>query len=163
MGTFNGIGTMYYGKADYDEQDRSYTATKWFVFWYIPLIPIRSYRLREVSIKYEGIPFVLWSAKQQYQIFNEMSLMRNWKQVVRVYATEIAVIGLLFGIPITLGKMGPQPSIKVVPKLVAEKPHAAPGPYPCFTLRSEAICNSEVECRWNAKACKNTREESAGP
>jgi hypothetical protein len=46
--TFNGCGTSYYGQRDRAE-DGSYITTEWVTFVYIPLLPIRSYRVLPVG------------------------------------------------------------------------------------------------------------------
>ncbi len=43
--TLNGIGTKFYGQRDFSP-DGSYITTEWFVFIYIPLIPLKSLRVR---------------------------------------------------------------------------------------------------------------------
>jgi hypothetical protein len=48
MGTINGIGTMFYGQSRRDP-DHSYITTEWFVIFYIPLFPLRSYRVHGES------------------------------------------------------------------------------------------------------------------
>ena len=42
--TYCGCGTTYYGCKDVGP-DGSYVTTEWFVLWYVPLIPLRSYRV----------------------------------------------------------------------------------------------------------------------
>jgi hypothetical protein len=42
--TFNGIGTTFYGHAG-ARPDGSYVKTEWFVFFYVPIFPIRSLRV----------------------------------------------------------------------------------------------------------------------
>ncbi len=42
--TFNGIGTKYYGKREF-EPDESYVTTEWITLLYVPLLPIRSLRV----------------------------------------------------------------------------------------------------------------------
>jgi hypothetical protein len=43
--SFNGIGTSFYGQRDF-RPDGTYTTTEWFVFLAIPVIPLRSLRVR---------------------------------------------------------------------------------------------------------------------
>jgi hypothetical protein len=57
--TINGIGTRYYGRRAAGHG--TYIATKWIVLFYLPLIPLRSYRIfGETSPTYSGfgIPHV---------------------------------------------------------------------------------------------------------
>lgn len=44
--SFNGIGTTYYGKRDF-AADGSYVTTEWFVFIWLPIVPLRSLRVQE--------------------------------------------------------------------------------------------------------------------
>jgi hypothetical protein len=46
--TFNGFGTKIYGKRDF-EPNGSFVTTKWVVFFWIPFIPLRSFRVRNVG------------------------------------------------------------------------------------------------------------------
>lgn len=46
MLTINGIGTKIYGKKD-QKPDDSYITTKWFVFFFLPIIPISSHRVKD--------------------------------------------------------------------------------------------------------------------
>ena len=46
--TFNGFGTKIYGKRDF-ESDGSFLTTKWVVFWWIPVVPLKSLRVRYVG------------------------------------------------------------------------------------------------------------------
>ena len=43
--SFFGIGTRLYGQRDYSEQTRSYVSTLYFTVFFIPVIPISSYRI----------------------------------------------------------------------------------------------------------------------
>ena len=49
MATFNGIGTMLYGRRDFDPADGAHFATLWFTLLFIPLIPLRQYLVRDVG------------------------------------------------------------------------------------------------------------------
>ena len=42
--SFNGTGTMFYGK-DIIASDGSYVTTEWVTFFWFPLVPFRSYRV----------------------------------------------------------------------------------------------------------------------
>jgi hypothetical protein len=42
--TFNGIGTSLYGARDF-RSDGSYITTEWFVFVYVPVLPLKSQRV----------------------------------------------------------------------------------------------------------------------
>lgn len=50
--TINGIGTTMYGLTDYDPASGSYLSTYYFVFFAIPLFPIRRYRVIPIDNGY---------------------------------------------------------------------------------------------------------------
>jgi hypothetical protein len=50
MKVINGIGTTVYGKSDFNQADNSYIATKYFTFFFLPIIPIASYRVKEKGL-----------------------------------------------------------------------------------------------------------------
>jgi len=74
--SIQGFGTTFYGKRDF-RSDGTYITTKWFILFFIPIIPIRSFRVRYQghSSKMEGL-----SAKssERYVIYEETT--PNWKQ-----------------------------------------------------------------------------------
>jgi hypothetical protein len=43
--TFNGIGAKFYGERDVDPKTKSYVTVHWFVFLFVPIIPIACYRV----------------------------------------------------------------------------------------------------------------------
>ena len=47
MWTINGLGTKLCGKKNI-ANDSSYQATKWFVIFYMPIIPLKTYRVLEM-------------------------------------------------------------------------------------------------------------------
>ena len=60
--SFNGIGTRYYGRADPSDTD-TYTATEWIVFLWIPILPLRSWR---VAARRKGKDSLLFSDEEFY-------------------------------------------------------------------------------------------------
>jgi len=78
----NGIGTKYYGHAD-RQPDNSYIATLWIVLLFIPLIPLRSYRLKEVSSS---------GHRTQYQGYR---VPLNFWQVARIYCAALAILAAI--------------------------------------------------------------------
>ncbi len=78
--TFNGFGTRLYGKRD-RKPDGSFSTTKWVVIFWIPLLPLKSYR-----VKYAGpgetsfLPG--WSRK--YFVLSESA--PDVRQVINVYS-----------------------------------------------------------------------------
>ena len=87
----NGIGTKYYGKRD-KAVDGTYTTTLFFSFFYIPLIPLRSFRVLPVGEPTGGF---FWGT-QHYQATRTPL---NWLQVFNVY---VAAIVIVFGIIVAI-------------------------------------------------------------
>jgi len=77
----NGIGTTLYGERDFS-RDGSYTTTEWLVFFYVPVIPIRSLRVRYQGPVGRKFPFGFGSA-HSYEVFGRAA--PNWKQVIFTY------------------------------------------------------------------------------
>ncbi|MGB8167518.1 MAG: hypothetical protein WCF18_08495 [Chthoniobacteraceae bacterium] len=73
--SINGCGTTYYGERDY-WPDGSYITTEWVVFLYLPLIPIRSFRLRFV-VEMDG------GTEKQFVVYEKTR--PNLKQVGGMY------------------------------------------------------------------------------
>jgi hypothetical protein len=83
--TFNGIGTTFYGKRGY-EQDDSYVTTKWFVIGFFPLVPLGSLRVRYIGT--EGVPFL--ARTSSFEVVEE--LPTQWLQVLAIYAYAIFIV-----------------------------------------------------------------------
>ena len=79
----NGFGTTYYGHAEW-RRDGSYITTEWIVFLFVPIIPLRSYRVKLVygetlvHAKYDGYRVPL-----------------HFRQILTTYGVAVAA---LFGI-----------------------------------------------------------------
>lgn len=84
--TFNGIGTTFYGARDF-ALDGTYTTTEWFTFLYVPIIPLRSLRIRSLD---SGKYFVVYSS-QQYAVHGKGR--PNLKQVLSIYGWCAAIVG----------------------------------------------------------------------
>ncbi len=77
--TVRGIGAMHYGRCDF-RADGSYVTTLWFVFLYLPIVPIRSLRMRKTGrVKYYGI-----QPRSEIEILEKTKPHRG--QVLRTYA-----------------------------------------------------------------------------
>jgi len=85
MSTFNGIGTMYYGHAD-PLPDGTYTATEWFVIFWVPIFPIGSYRLLCMDEKPAIFPPGIKTS------YASAPVPLNKKQVIKTYAISVMVI-----------------------------------------------------------------------
>ena len=84
--TFNGTGTMYYGEKDI-EPDKSFVTTEWIVLFFVPIIPIGSFRVLET-----GHENIIFGSSTQYLV---RRIPLDWKQIRNVYAVSIGVIGLI--------------------------------------------------------------------
>lgn len=84
--TFNGIGTTFYGKRGF-EQDESYVTTKWFVIGFFPLVPLGSLRVR--SIGTQGIPF--FARTSSFEVIEE--LPTDWGQALSIYLYALFIVG----------------------------------------------------------------------
>lgn len=80
--TLNGIGTTFYGQRDFRD-DGSYLTTEWFVFLYVPLIPIRSLRVVNQGPSEPGWHFG-YGPSESYGVC-EKRFPPDWKQVLMTY------------------------------------------------------------------------------
>ena len=95
MQTINGIGTTLYGRARkqvLEGADRmaaeqagfhpeSYQAIKWFVFLYVPVIPLGTYRVMKVNNSY-------WDTQQ----YSMLEVEWDWGQVARHYVFTLPFV-----------------------------------------------------------------------
>jgi hypothetical protein len=99
MYTLNGIGTTLYGKRHLTkkelremgievERGNPYIATKWFVFLFIPLIPLSSWVVFAES-KEEGF----LSSEKQYHM---LPVNLNWNQVLKGWSITLGIFILLW-------------------------------------------------------------------
>ena|SRR5437867_1978783 len=90
--SFNGIGTSFYGQRDF-RLDGTYITTEWFVLFAIPVIPIRSLRVR-----YQGPGEQRWylglSSSESYAVYEKT--FPNWKQVVCTYGYVALLVGWVY-------------------------------------------------------------------
>jgi hypothetical protein len=77
--TFNGFGTKFYGEGDL-RPDGSFITTEWITAAYIPIIPLRSFRLARTK---GGVNVVIFQS-QSYAVFEKLPVF--WPQVGRTYA-----------------------------------------------------------------------------
>ena len=95
MSRFQGVGTDFYGKKDYDKNSDSYIAVKWFVLFLLPIIPLKSYRIRKISQEVEKNYVFYRQEVSKYQILSEIPLKINVGQVVRTYLVVYGFLALL--------------------------------------------------------------------
>ena len=93
--SFNGIGTLYYGNRD-KESDGSYITTKWFVFLFLPLFPLGSYRVLPAGET--GTYLVVFSSTQTSYLVHRVPL--NLSQVRNVYCAAYGWVVVAFLIPV---------------------------------------------------------------
>ena len=87
--SFNGFGTTFYGQRDFRE-DGSYITTEWVVIMMIPIIPLRSLRVRYKGPAERRFPIGLGSA-DSYVVYEKT--FPNLKQVLCVYTYTAFLIG----------------------------------------------------------------------
>ena len=81
MYSFMSVGTTLYGKRDV-HADGSYIATKWFILFFLPIIPLGSYRVWRGETRNTSIPLISVGASTQYKM---VPVPLNWKQVIGTY------------------------------------------------------------------------------
>ncbi|MEL7051930.1 MAG: hypothetical protein AAGM45_09095 [Cyanobacteria bacterium J06588_5] len=88
--TYKGIGTTYYGKRDVAE-DGSYITTEWVVFVYLPILPLRSYRVRPAG---SGTGAGIFYRSQQYMV---KKVDYCWPQIRNAYLVTGAIAATALG------------------------------------------------------------------
>jgi len=78
--SFNGFGTSIYGKRDF-QRDGSFITTLWIVFFWVPLIPLKSFRVKEAGHERQTGPFS-WS--QSYLVLSKSR--PDIRQVINCYS-----------------------------------------------------------------------------
>jgi hypothetical protein len=91
--TYNGFGTMFYGEGDRRE-DGSFISTEWITAAYVPLIPLKSFRL--VRCKEADAYFVIVHS-EGYQVLEKLSIC--WPQVLRIYSF-LAIVAVWWSLAI---------------------------------------------------------------
>lgn len=77
-GSFNGIGTTYYGECDY-RADGSYVTTEWFIVAFFPVFPIASHR---VARNHDGDKSWIFYNTTSYFMIEKLRV--NWRQALRI-------------------------------------------------------------------------------
>lgn len=93
VSSFMGIGTHFYGKDCFNKQDQSYITTLWYIFLFIPIFPIQSYRVIKNKPNYSP-SVVLPSITNNYTILSELSFLP--KQIIKIYLSGLFLVVLLF-------------------------------------------------------------------
>src|SRR5580658_7995146 len=93
-----GFGTEYLGQREL-QPDGSYVTTEFFTAFGIPLVPLRSKRVREVGPEYFVPGGVGWISRQRYEV---RDVPTSWRQVLNVY---LGAMGFLLAL--VLAFIGP--------------------------------------------------------
>ena len=141
--TFNGCGTRYCGERDRAE-DGSYITTEWIALVHIPLVPIRSCRVRPVG---KGTNILIHSS-QSYQT---LRVPLCWRQVRNVYlcVSPILLLILYFSAP-DIKRWWK----KDVTKSAATQPYMQPEPPQAQPVEADLPLNSKDAAVACGKALK---------
>jgi len=85
----NGLGYGLYGKADYHKESGSYITTLYCVFCFIPLIPLRRFRVIPGSSEFYSVSF-----SKNYNFMWELQLTKNQKYHRNILLISLAVLVL---------------------------------------------------------------------
>ena len=93
-GTFtsNGTGTILYGKKD-ELDDGSYITTEWIVFFWVPLYPLRSWRILPTG---EGANNIVYSSYG----YKRAQVPLDAHQVRNGYAVTLGIIAVVTALSI---------------------------------------------------------------
>jgi len=86
----NGFGTRYYGRRE-EALDGSYVTTVWITALYIPILPLRSYRVLPVGKSFN----VIIHRSQQ---FKALRVPLCWEQVWHVYMISAPILLIIAGL-----------------------------------------------------------------
>ncbi len=81
--SINGIGSTVYGKSDFHD-DGSYVTTEWFTFFFVPILPICSYRVIRTRATI---------INSEYQILEKFPPRTS--HIVKAYIITVAVVCLI--------------------------------------------------------------------
>lgn len=86
----NGFGTGTIGRLE--QPDGSFRTTEWVLFFFVPIIPLRTYRVVAEG-QLGGIPFVYLNRP-----FRAIRLPLGIAHVLRIYMGLGVTVGILFGL-----------------------------------------------------------------
>jgi hypothetical protein len=87
------FGTLLYGSRDKNSIDNSFITTAWFTLFYLPIIPLDSYRVIVGRQKGYGV-----GASVTYKQMQKIPL--NRKQVINTYLLWYLTAVIIIGIPV---------------------------------------------------------------
>jgi hypothetical protein len=92
-GSLNGIGTTYYGRRE-EQDDGSYITTEWVIFAFVPILPLRSFRVRPVPLE----PREEYRSRRGHDLarFAVVRVPLAWRQVFHVYVVGVAGVMAFF-------------------------------------------------------------------
>ena len=76
-------------------QDGTFITTKWITLFYVPIIPLRSYRVKYLGSSSE-FHFTGFSSTSQYQIMQKIPW--DTREVIKFWLYILAIIALFIGI-----------------------------------------------------------------
>lgn len=91
MYSLNGFGTKLLGIINWND-DGSYDTVKWFVFFYIPILPLACYRVYKEDILKNSNLGISSSKKTLYSL---RKIPMNWKYVLIITCVVYATIALI--------------------------------------------------------------------
>lgn len=92
-----GVGKTLYGKREV-AADGSYIATKWFIYIFLPIFPLGSYRVWRGETSNTTIPFMTVGASTQYRMV-EVPLNRSqviWTYLFSYGVPIVAILALAY-------------------------------------------------------------------
>ena len=87
--TVNGVGTRHFGQSRYVEHkatgEEEFDTTLWFSILWLPIIPLKSYRIRQRAWP-DDVPFgLIW----RFQIIENHHL--DWRQIGKTYLVYMSL------------------------------------------------------------------------
>lgn len=100
-GTINGIGTKHIGRANYkiddDNQEEEFDTTLWLVFFFLPVIPLKSYRIKQKQwFMRKGVNYNGYSVVQGHSFYVVRDHSLNLRQIIKIYFVVYGGIILFF-------------------------------------------------------------------
>ena len=93
---FMGIGMDFYGKKNYNPDDGSYTSIKWFVFIFLPIIPLKALRIRKIG--HEIANYIIYRRESiKYDVLSQVPLGTNKGLIIKTYISVYGFLSLLIG------------------------------------------------------------------
>lgn len=83
MSSIWGTGTMFYGDTDPHPRERSYVTTEWITIFFIPILPLRSYRIWTLAedTEYSWFP----PGITQTMEYEKVRVKFQWRQVMKTF------------------------------------------------------------------------------